>query len=88
MRQSGPSGPKAETILVAQTRCGERERWLEAAGMARPAQVRTAPHFFMIVQAAVAGQGCIVGPPRVLGDLIEQGVWPPSSPPLWPTVRP
>lgn len=73
LRRSGPSGLEAETIFVAQTRSGELERWLEAAGVARPARVRTAPHFYMVAQAAVAGQGCVIGPPHVLSDLIEQG---------------
>lgn len=27
----------------------------------------------MAAQAAVAGQGCVIGPPRVLSDLIDQG---------------
>jgi LysR family glycine cleavage system transcriptional activator len=73
LRRTGPCGLAAETVFVAQTRGGELEHWLEAAGIARPAHIRTAPHFYLAAQAAVAAQGCVIGPPRVLGDLIEQG---------------
>lgn len=73
LRRTGLPGLEAETIFVAQTRSGELERWLEAAGAVRPARVRPAPHFYMAAQAAVAGQGCVIGPPLVLSDLIDQG---------------
>lgn len=73
LRRTGPSGLAGETVFVAQTRGGELEHWLKAAGIARPARIRTAPHFYMAAQAAVAGQGCVIGPPRVLSDLIDQG---------------
>ncbi|PTM40063.1 LysR substrate-binding domain-containing protein [Bosea sp. 124] len=73
LRRTGPAGLEAETVFVADTRGGELESWIEAAGIGRPGAIRPAPHFYIAAQAAMAGQGCIIGPPLVLADLIEQG---------------
>ncbi|KRE17644.1 hypothetical protein ASE63_00040 [Bosea sp. Root381] len=73
MRKAGPAGVSAETVFVADTRSGELESWLEAAGIEKPAVIRTTPHFYIAAQAAMAGQGSIIAPPVVLTDLIEQG---------------
>jgi LysR family glycine cleavage system transcriptional activator len=73
LRRIGPVGLEAETVFVADTRSGELESWIEVAGIGRPASIRSAPHFYIAAQAAIAGQGCIIGPPLVLADLIEQG---------------
>lgn len=73
LRETGPAGVEAETVFVADTRSGELESWVEAAGIRRPAAIRSAPHFYIAAQAAMAGQGCIIGPPRVLADTIDQG---------------
>lgn len=73
LRRTGPAGLEAETVFAADTRRGELESWIEAAGIGRPATIRPAPHFYIAAQAAMAGQGCIIGPPLVLADLVEQG---------------
>lgn len=73
LRRAGLAGVAAETILVADTRSGEFEGWIEAAGIRPPAAIRPAPHFYIASQAAMAGQGCIVGPLNVLTDIIDQG---------------
>ncbi|MGV6874803.1 LysR family transcriptional regulator [Pseudochelatococcus sp. B33] len=73
LQRSGPAGIAAETVFVADTRPGELEAWLEAAGIGRPVNTRRTPHFYIAAQAAAAGHGCIVGPPLVLSDLIDAG---------------
>lgn len=73
LRATGLAGVEAETIFVADTRSGELESWIEAAGIGRPTAIRSTPHFYIAAQAAMAGQGCIIGPPRVLADIIDQG---------------
>lgn len=73
LRKAGPAGVSAETVFVSETRGGELESWLEAAGIEKPASIRATPHFYIAAQAAMAGQGCIIAPPLVLSDLIEQG---------------
>lgn len=73
LRATGLAGVEAETIFSAETRNGELEGWFEAAGIKRPATIRSAPHFYIAAQAAMSGQGCIIGPPSVLRDLIDQG---------------
>jgi LysR family glycine cleavage system transcriptional activator len=62
-----------ETFFVARTRDGELEGWLSLAGLDGVAHTKPTPHFYIAVEAAVAGQGCIVGPPSVLRELIAQG---------------
>jgi hypothetical protein len=73
LRRPGPVGLEGETVFVSETRSGELESWIEVAGIGRPASIRSASHFYIAAQAAMAGQGCIIGPPLVLADLIEQG---------------
>ncbi|POR55554.1 LysR family transcriptional regulator [Bosea psychrotolerans] len=73
LRRTGPAGLEAETVFVADTRGGELESWLAIAGIGKPATIRSTPHFYIAAQAAMAGQGCIIAPPLVLADLIEQG---------------
>lgn len=73
LRRTGPAGLEAETIFVADTRIGELESWIYVAGIELPTSIRSAPHFYIAAQAAMAGQGCIIGPQLVLTDLIEQG---------------
>lgn len=72
LRREGIDAIARETFLVARTREGELEGWLALAGIAAPAATRLTPHFYIAVEAAVADQGCLVGPPSVLADLIEQ----------------
>lgn len=73
LRIAGPAAVAAETIFVSATRGGELENWLELAGIEMPAAIRTTPHFYIAAQAAMAGQGCVIGPPLVLADLVAQG---------------
>jgi LysR family transcriptional regulator, glycine cleavage system transcriptional activator len=40
LQLAGLAGVEAETILVAETRNGEFEGWIEAAGISRPAAIR------------------------------------------------
>ncbi len=72
LRQEGVAAIAQETFLVARTRAGELEDWLAAAGIDAPVATRSTPHFYIAVEAAVADQGCVVGPPGVLADLIRQ----------------
>lgn len=73
LQRAGPEGIAGEAVIVADTRSGEFESWVQVTGIARPPAVRAVPHFYLAVQAALAGKGCIVGPPSVLADLIDQG---------------
>ncbi|SEG35947.1 LysR family transcriptional regulator [Bosea lathyri] len=73
LRRTGPAGLQTQTVFVADTRSGELESWIEVAGIERPPAIRSTPHFYIAAQAAMAGQGCIIAPPLVLADLIEQG---------------
>ena len=73
LQLAGPEAIAGEAVIVADTRSGEFEGWVEATGTRRPLAVRAVPHFYLAVQAALAGKGCIVGPPSVLVDLIDQG---------------
>lgn len=70
---AGLAGVEAQTIFVADTRSGELEGWIDTAGIGRPSTICSVPHFYMAAQAAMAGQGCVIGPPSVLADTIDQG---------------
>lgn len=72
--QGGGLGALAsETFFVARTREGELEGWLSHAGLRGAVQTRSTPHFYIAVEAAAADQGCIIGPPSVLSELIAHG---------------
>lgn len=73
LREGGLAALADETFFVSRTREGELEGWLSAAGLQRGVQTRSTPHFYIAVEAAAAGQGCIIGPPAVLSELIVQG---------------
>lgn len=62
-------------LLKAETRDGELENWLEFAGHSR-GLARTArcfPHFYIALEAALAGEGALVSPILTTGDLIRKG---------------
>lgn len=73
LRLAGLAGVEAQTMFVADSRSGEFEGWIEAAGIGRPTKIRSVPHFYIAAQAAIAGQGCIIGPASMLADIVEQG---------------
>ncbi|MDB5522969.1 MAG: LysR family transcriptional regulator [Rhizobium sp.] len=71
-------------LLCAATRQGELDAWLEAAGLGRmPPKVTTYPHFYVALEAALAGGGPLVCPLEILGDLLAKGelIEP------WPHIR-
>ncbi len=51
-----------ETFLVSDTRHGELQAWFAAAGRDFAVEPRVFAHFYLALEAAVAGQGLIVGP--------------------------
>lgn len=71
-------------MLRALTRQGELDTWLTAAGV-NPAATRSSafPHFYLALEAALAGAGPLVCPLETLGDLLAKGelVEP------WPHIR-
>lgn len=71
-------------VLRAATRPGELEAWLNAAGMAGTT-VRTTghAHFYLALEAALAGGGALVCPRETLGDLLAKG----ELIELWPNIR-
>lgn len=66
---AGLAGLAGETLLTASTRRGETEAWFAVAGVAPPTEVRRLPHFYLAIEAALADQGVIVGPPWLATDL-------------------
>ncbi len=60
-------------VLRATTRSGELEAWLEAAGLgATPLKATSYPHFYLALEAALAGGGPLVCPRETLGDLLAK----------------
>jgi len=71
-------------VLRAATRPGELEAWLGAAGLeANRFNPTTFPHFYLALEAALAGLGPLVCPAETLGDLLVKGelIEP------WPEIR-
>jgi LysR family glycine cleavage system transcriptional activator len=66
---AGLEGLAGQTLLTAATRRGEVEAWFAAAGVPPPAEVRRLPHFYLAIEAALADQGVIVGPPWLATDV-------------------
>lgn len=58
-----------QPLLVARTRAGEVEAWSAAARVPSPSTVRLLPHFYLAIEAALADQGVIVGPPWLATDV-------------------
>jgi len=61
-------------LLRAATRPGELEAWLEAAGLPQSvaAGATTFPHFYLALEAALAGAGALVCPLRTVSDLFNK----------------
>lgn len=69
-----PADLRDMRLLSAATREGELERWLNAAGVERAGlRVTTFPHFYLALEAALAGAGPLVCPRETLGDLVQRG---------------
>lgn len=79
-----PADLSSCNVLSAATRQGELEAWLDAAGLGRKLpKVTSYPHFYVAIEAALAGGGPLVCPLEILGDLLARGelVEP------WPHIR-
>ncbi|RVK85008.1 LysR family transcriptional regulator [Sinorhizobium meliloti] len=60
-------------LLEAETRPGELASWLRAAGVAPARRAMTFPHFYIALEAALAGHGALVAPTLVVEDLLYRG---------------
>lgn len=83
-RLQSPADLPGVQILRALTRQGELETWLAAAGVNSEAPRTSAfPHFYLALEAALAGAGPLVCPLETLGDLLAKGelIEP------WPHIR-
>jgi LysR family glycine cleavage system transcriptional activator len=59
----GASAPEQLALCESQTRSGDLDRWLVAAGVSRLGQPRRRfAHFYIAYEAALAGEGLIVAP--------------------------
>jgi DNA-binding transcriptional LysR family regulator len=79
-----PADILGQRLLASQTRHGELEQWLAAAGLAgRAGPITSFPHFYLALEAALAGGGALVCPRRTLTDQFQRGdlVEP------WPQIR-
>ncbi|KAB0268015.1 LysR substrate-binding domain-containing protein [Microvirga brassicacearum] len=72
-------------LLRAMTRPGELEAWLKAAGApgGAVASAQAFPHFYIALEAALAGAGALICPLETVRDLLERGdlIEP------WPRIR-
>jgi LysR family glycine cleavage system transcriptional activator len=79
-----PADILRQRLLASQTRHGELDNWLAAAGLAGQASAITSfPHFYLALEATLAGGGALVCPRRTLADQFQRGdlVEP------WPQIR-
>jgi len=73
-RLKNPADLLSCRVLRAATRPGELEAWLEAAGLAKtPPKTTVHAHFYLALEAALAGGGPLVCPRETLGDLLAKG---------------
>lgn len=71
-------------LLASQTRSGELDRWLAAAGLSGAGvAISEFPHFYLALEAALAGGGALVCPRHTLADQFARGdlIEP------WPQIR-
>lgn len=69
-----PADILRQRLLASQTRKGELEHWLAAAGLAGHAGAITSfPHFYLALEATLAGGGALVCPRRTLTDQFQRG---------------
>ena len=66
---------KTVTLLESETRPGELNRWMARAGLRRSTlgQIEVFEHNYIAIEAALAGQGAVVGPLNVLDNHIARG---------------
>ncbi len=79
-----PADILSQRLLASQTRSGELDAWLAAAGLAGQAGTITSfPHFYLALESALAGGGALVCPRRILTDQFQRGdlIEP------WPEIR-
>lgn len=71
----GPSSLAGSRLLEAVTRPGELSRWLVAAGLPADHAGRATRfgHFYIALEAALAGQGLLAAPIEVVADLLARG---------------
>lgn len=60
-------------FLAAATRPGDLDGWLAAAGIDAAASPQASTHFYIAIEAALAGAGLIVAPLALCHDLLAQG---------------
>jgi DNA-binding transcriptional LysR family regulator len=61
-------------VLKSSTRPDETENWLDHAGLdKRSVKTTVFPHFYLALEAALAGMGPLVCPRVTLGDLLSKG---------------
>ena len=75
-RKRAGNGALSEIALIeSQSRPGELDAWsARLAGRVRLSRERRRyPHFYIALEAALAGQGAVVGPLATLSDLIRKG---------------
>ncbi|UOM36258.1 LysR family transcriptional regulator [Acuticoccus sp. I52.16.1] len=73
--------PARLPFVDAATRTGELARWCQHAFRGRPARpAKVYPHYYVALEAALAGLGAIVAPLELLGPQLSQGLlvepWP------------
>ncbi|HEY0919319.1 MAG TPA: LysR family transcriptional regulator [Devosia sp.] len=61
-----------ETFLAAETRHGDLDRWLAAAGVGADTERRDSVHFYVAIEAALEDMGMVVAPIALCHDLIAQ----------------
>lgn len=79
-----PADILGQRLLASQTRQGELESWLAAVGLEGAAgPITVFPHFYLALEAALAGGGALVCPRRTLTDQFQRGdlIEP------WPKIR-
>lgn len=72
---SAPADVPGLRLLESATRPGELARWLVAADLPADlvAGAQRFGHFYIALEAALAGQGVIAAPMEVVGDLVARG---------------
>lgn len=74
---SGPEALAGHTLLCSDSRPGELERWLAAAGLPPKGgrwRLQCFDHFYAALQAAINGQGFVAGPRPVLDQDVAAGL--------------
>jgi DNA-binding transcriptional LysR family regulator len=71
---AGAAAPDTLPLLESQSRAGDLDRWLAAAGVSRLGQPRRSfTHFYIAYEAALAGEGLLVAPTMIAAAHVEAG---------------